>query len=215
MDFKPDSDNKCINKYCNDFNEHLVNIIRKHFKYKSKRVKSETLEKWITKDILNLMKMRDRAKSLMKTNPNLYDDYVHLKNATKTLIKRSKREFICKEIIECKGDSRKLWKILSPLVNAKKNRNKLNSKVETSLTADQLNTHFAREPKNLIQKKCLNCFSNDNETNFDLDLETPKFSIPLMTEESILRIINKLHFNKSTGSDGIPTRFIKTFKHPI
>jgi hypothetical protein len=162
MNFKPDSENKCINKYCNDFNEHLVNIIRKHFKYKSKRVKSQILEKWITKDILNLMKMRDRAKSLMK-----------------------------------------------------KNRNKLNSKVETSLTADQLNTYFAREPKNLIQKKYLNCISNENETNFDLDLETPKFSISLMTEESILRKINKLHFNKSTGSDGIPTRFIKTFKHPI
>jgi hypothetical protein len=42
--FKPGSQNDCLNKYCNDFNQNLINIINKHFEYK-KRVKSETLDK--------------------------------------------------------------------------------------------------------------------------------------------------------------------------
>jgi hypothetical protein len=35
--FKPDSQNDCLNEYCNDFNQHLINIniIHKHFKYKA------------------------------------------------------------------------------------------------------------------------------------------------------------------------------------
>jgi hypothetical protein len=40
---------------------------------------------------------------------------------------------------------------------------KLNSKVETTLTADQLNTYFARKPKNLIHNKHFNGFSDDYE----------------------------------------------------
>ncbi len=70
------------------------------------------------------MKTRDRAKGLLRRNPNLYDDYVLLRNATKALIRRRKRDFICKQIIECKVDCRKLCKVLSPLGNTKKNSNK-------------------------------------------------------------------------------------------
>jgi hypothetical protein len=36
-----------------------------------------------------------------------------------------------------------------------------------------------------------------------------------MTEDSILKIINKLQAKKSTGSDGISVRFIKTFKFAL
>jgi hypothetical protein len=127
------------------------------------------------------------------------------------LIRKRKREYICEQIIECNGDSRKLWNVLNPLIHSKryiKNREKENS---ANISADELNEYFVTEPKVIIEN---NYGPNDQSDETSVETEPTlghTFSIPLLTEENVIKIIYSFKIRKASGSDGISMRFIKKF----
>jgi len=85
-----------INKCCNDLNEFIVKTLHSHLPHKTCNFMVKSSEKWMTNDILQLMKQRDRAKALLKysCDPFLYNDYSHLRNSVNLLIRNRKSEFI-------------------------------------------------------------------------------------------------------------------------
>ncbi len=205
-----------INKCCNDLNEFIVKTLHSHLPHKTCNFLVKSSEKWMTNDILQLMKQRDRAKALLKysCDPFLYNDYSHLRNSVNLLIRNRKSEFIRQKIIECKGETNKLWKVLGSIVNTKKYIKHKTSEQTNTISANELNEFFISEPKRIVRN--LEIVSEElPEDNFTTNSENQTFSIPLITEENINKIIDESETHKSSGSDSIPMKFIKTFKFSL
>ena len=65
----------------------------------------------------------------------------------------------------------------------------------------------------------MNEFYGNSVSNIEL-CDSPqhydnKYSIPSISENSIIKIINNFSINKSKGSDGIPMRFLKLFEFSL
>lgn len=207
------NDKKDLNKSCNDFNQELHQIMNKELKIKSKRIKIQTKDNWISGDILLFMKNRDKAKRVLqksiKNNSNLLliEDnrkiYKDLRNKTRILIRKSKKNYNYNKISECE-DNRKLWKFLTKLVP-----NKNSSKYHLNqIDAQKLNDSFIDERDCLIRNEIFSIPDSYPE----IQLKTKEiFSIPEINEQNIRDITKKMSIKKATGSDGLSAKFIKTF----
>jgi hypothetical protein len=77
-----------------------------------------------------------------------------------------------------------------------------------------LNEFFISEPKRIVQN--LEIVSNElSVENLTTDSQIQTFSIPLIIEENISKMIDESETHKSSGSDSIPMKFIKTFKFSL
>jgi hypothetical protein len=65
-----------VNKCCNDLNEFILKTLHSHLPYKTCNFRVKSSQKWMTNDILQLMKQRDRAKACLKCTCDslLYND---------------------------------------------------------------------------------------------------------------------------------------------
>jgi hypothetical protein len=83
MSIEINSNNQDLNKTYNDFNTQLAFIINRFFPIKQKRVKFKTKEKWLTNDIMDLMKQKDYVKRSLNLNEGIFNfnDYSHLRNS--------------------------------------------------------------------------------------------------------------------------------------
>jgi hypothetical protein len=222
-EIKLEKDSNNVNKLCNDFTEKVSDIIKKFLPFKTCRVKFDKLDKWITPDIINLMGDRDKAKHCMiaAKKQNL-DSVVYFENLYKSLrnntvyaISKSKETFVHKKILECGRNSDNLWSFLKRTIPAmdSKSRNLVN----LNLTADDFNDYFTTELLILTQDL--------NPTNVSQYYElqvcdqqiivSDTFSIHLITEGEISKIINNFPAKKAVGSDGKPMRFLKLFKFSL
>ena len=103
---------ECV-EMCTDPNNALcllydcINLtLSSHAPLKEKRIKRDQQPNWFTNEIKSYIRDRDYHKQ----NGN-FDKYKILRNKTRTLIKRSKRDFFNKAIKENK-DSKFIWKTL-------------------------------------------------------------------------------------------------------
>ena len=76
-----------INEMVEVWNSLFLEIVNKHTPIKTYRVKRQYQPEWLTTDILECMKKRDRCKINGKT-----EEYRSLRNKVSTLIDKAKRE---------------------------------------------------------------------------------------------------------------------------
>ena len=131
-----------------------------------------------------------------------------MRNRTRILCRKSKKQFIFKKINETKSDSKKLWETLNSIISSK-TKNKSNY---IPLSAESLNNTFIDERDSMINQE----FEEQYDCYYDFHLKTDKlFSIPLISEENIRKIVSKQSVLKATGSDGISAKFVKLFLDPL
>ena len=196
------------------FNE-AVNI---HMPLKKKRIKYNTQPKWLTPDLLELMKSRDQKlkKAKRSNSPEDWLDLKRAKNKVTATIRSAKKKFFHKSFEENRANPKQLWSIIRQLSGKNKNANGVvfleeNGKHirDPAQIAEIFNNHFSDLAKNLT-----GCNINDFDpfVVYDLvrklDLNT-KLVFPEMTTEQTLKLIQAISSNKATGIDGLSARLLK------
>ena len=124
----------------------FTEVLDKHAPIKSHRIKRKYQPEWLTSEILDLIKERNRY----KLNGNM-DAYRTLRNKVSALIAISKKETYQSKIEEGKSDPRKIWKIFKEFgMNNKEcqNASKFSLKLDDQIITNEsdlseiFNNHF-------------------------------------------------------------------------
>ena len=200
----------------------LNEILNRHIPLKTKRVKRPNQPAWMTKEILDLLKTRDKLLKKAR-NTNEIEDwnlYTHSKCKIVKLIKKTKRNFFREKIDQNKGNPKGIWNALKNLSGTSKTRTQI-KELETGngtvcdekSIANELNSYFT----NILEQLGNDQLSDD--TAFDDSklrefissrLNTDRtFVIPEITPQQVTDIIGKISVNKATGHDGISAKVLK------
>ena len=179
-----------------NFNQQFCSLIDRLVMIRSRFVKSEILPEWFDKEVQSEIKIRENLKK-----QGQWDRYKTQRNYVTNLIKRKKRKCVEDVIKDSKpGDTRKLWTMLN--VNKKRD-----SHIETTLTPESLNSHFASIGNKLFRGSSgqydRSCFSMPNK-NVKTFISFPKF-----TPDKVIRYLSSVPDRKSAGTDGISVTMLK------
>ena len=185
--------------------DELTPIQSKNFKYRENY--------FITDEIKSIIKNKNKIYSKLQraikqnhSNVNeLQIQYKKHKNFCNHLIRDSKKNFYVNSIEENRNNSKKLWKILSKVIETKKSKKSTN---KLEIDVNLLNDHFIKSASELT-----NCFPQNVSQRHREKLST--FSINTMTEELVVKYVMQLKNNKSSGFDGITTKMLKMSIHAL
>ena len=198
--------------------ENVDDIVNINMPLIKKRVKYDTQPKWLTSELLELIKSRGRK--LMKAKcSNLSDDWMDFKgtkNKVTSDIRSAKRKFFHQSFTENGNNPKKLWSIIKHLSGRNTKSNGVafleeNDKHirDPSQMAEIFNDHFSNLAKHLIDNNT-NAFDPSILSNLECKLNlTTKIVFPEMTTQQILRLIKAFSINKATGIDGLSARLVK------
>ena len=191
----------------------FTEVLNKHAPIKNHRVKHKYQPDWLTPEILDLIKERNKYKLNGNTT-----DYKVLRNKVSELIKNAKKETYKSKIEEGKSDPRNIWKIFKEFgMNSKGSENKSNVSLklddkfvtnESELT-EIFNDYFVNIASTLKQPTIETDFEklhNYVSTKVPCDTE---FKIPLTNQAFIKTFLSNLNVNKSTGLDTIGPKILK------
>ena len=186
---------------------------------KQKRVRDYTKPKWLSPEILRLMKLRDRLLERARRS-NSQDDWLALKGAKNKIteaIRRAKNNFFYESFRESRGDSKKIWSALKDLTG-QKNHGGVSYLEETgsiqirdeTVMAEIFNEHFTGLAERLADKTVgqfdptvLKAFVDERK---DSDL---KIAFPPITPCQTQKLIKAIPSGKATGLDGVSARLLK------
>ena len=190
----------------------FTEILDKHAPIKNHRIKRKYQPEWLTSEILDLMKERNKQ----KLNGN-NDAYKALRNKVSALIDIAKKETYRNKIEEGKSDPRTIWKLFREfgLKYNDCNNSKFSLKSDDKIITNEadmagiFNNFFIniaiklKEPTLKADFEVLKNFVGNKVPN---DIE---FKIPLTNHAFIRQFLSKLNANKSTGLDNIGPRILK------
>jgi hypothetical protein len=184
---------------------------------KKKRVKHDTQPKWLTPELLELIKSRDQKLKKAKFS-NLQEDWQELKRAKNKVtaaIRLAKKKFFRQSFEENGNNPKKLWTIIRHLSGRNTNSSGVvfleeNDELirEPLQMAEIFNAHFSNLAKNLTDSN-INSYDPGTLINLvsKLDL-TSKMVFPEMTTQQTLELIQAISTNKATGIDGLSARLV-------
>ena len=191
----------------------FTEVLDKHATIKSHRIKRKYQLEWLTSEILDLIKERNRY----KLNGNM-DAYRILRNKVSASIAISKKETYQSKIEEGKSDPQTIWKIFKEFgMNNKEcqNASKFSLKLDDQIITNEsdlseiFNNYFIniasklKEPIVETDFEPLNIYVS-SKVPTDID-----FEIPLTNYTFIRHFLSNLNVKKSTGLDNIGPRILK------
>ena len=195
------------------WNTLFLETLNKHAPVKCHRIKKKYQPDWLTPEILDAMKERDKC----KINGNI-DEYKILRNRVSSLIERAKTETYQAKIEEGQSDPKSIWKIFKELGTNKKGSNdesnlniNLGDRVITddSDLTDVFNSYFVNVAANLKEPITPSNFEIlDNYVKSKLPINT-EFVNPPANEIFVNKFLSDLNANKSTGIDNIGPKILK------
>ena len=189
-----------------------LDIVNKHLPVKKHRVKNKHQPKWITPEIIEAIKIRDRYKSLNDTN-----QYKNWRNKVSKLIKKSKKEQYKNLINENSNKPSSVWKIFKELGATKQNskQNIISVKIDgkeiedSDAIANEFNKYFVTVASTLKDNEISEDYEplkNFCESKIPAD---ESFKIPDLTQDKVEKYLKNLDVSKATGSDNISARLLK------
>ncbi|MES9881523.1 MAG: reverse transcriptase family protein [Sedimenticola sp.] len=190
----------------------FLDIVNTHLPMKQHRVKRKQQPKWLTPDIIDAMKMRDKFKSL--NNDTQYKLY---RNKVIGLIKKSKKAQYTAIINENNNKPSSVWKLFKEVGASKRNTSStifaLNVDGKTIESPEEIANEFnkffvtiaskVKEPIKKSNFKKLNAFCNDR---IPQDI---CFNIPEITNTQVEKYLKAIDVSKATGLDDIGPRLLK------
>ena len=183
----------------------LTSVFEKHVPFIKKRIKQNPCPPWLTESIRQEMYLRDKLKK-----QKLYDQYKSQRNLVKSLIRRSKKEYM-DSLVKNKSDSASIWKAIKLLTNSTNN----NQKKQPNIDVNTFNNHFTNVSEKLKNKlpsdsgdlfSC--CLSKIDEFVNKSNISEP-FDIPYISLTDVSNYLKTLDAKKSTGLDGLHARLLK------
>ena len=159
---------------------------------------------WITKNVLNAIKKRDKLFRTAKSTGNPADcvKYNRKRNEVVSMLRECKQSFFNLQLND--ADAKTFWKTVRSL------------KQTSSSTIPTLHDGDKTARTSLDKANTLNiffCFNHtqpplcDNDQDFSLCPSECPDEFPC-TEDSVFQLLTKLDTSKSTGSDGISSRML-------
>ena len=126
--------------------------------------------------------------------------YISHRNFCSSLIRNAKKFYFSRIIEENKNDSKRLWNILSKIIEIKKS-----SKTKNSLDIEPniLNNHFIESVNQLTVN------FDVIEDNFEITELNSEMKIDFITEEEVIAYVSEMKTNKATGADNISVKMLK------
>ena len=189
----------------------------------SKHVKSLQLPPWMSTDILSTM--RERLTMNTKNGVIPWESYKAFRNKCTSDIRMAKRSYFTQQVLSCKNDSRKLWKVLNQAVNHN-SKNTIptyvrddNDKLLTDPTeiANAFNSYFSQVVGTINKGVVHNDPDFDTLQQFVAD-HLPsgcKFTIPPMSEDYHVKEIQELFCAKAKGVDSLNVRPIQIGRYEL
>ncbi len=195
-------------------------VVNKHAPLKTHRVKKTIQPDWLSSEILDCMKERDKC----KLNGN-YDAYKFLRNKVSSMIQASKKETYTRKIENGKDNPSTIWKIFKEygasqksretggILGVKSDTNELISNVDdmSNLFNDYF-VHVASKLKGPTRP------SNFEHLRNSVDSKIPNetfFEIPEVSEQFVRKFLSRLDDSKATGLDNIGPRLLKMSANTI
>ena len=197
----------------------------KHLPQKKKRFSryKHKLSPWITTEILNMIKFRDKLyKELKQTHPESIDHTrakINLNNYSKLLqknIRQAKKSYCQNQFQKYKFDSRKTWATINDILSRKKVKREFpeyftikNNRISNKqIIADEFNEFFTNiGPKlsNSIKSNCNLTYKSFLKRNI-----TTTFNFDIINEKIVREATNDLQSKSSCGHDNISTILLKS-----
>lgn len=192
----------------------FTDVIDKHVPLKQHRVKNINQPNWLTPEIIENIKTRDRYKSLGNS-----EQYKIWRNKVVNLIKKSKKAHYENLVEEGKNKPTTIWKIFSELGAGKQkseSSNLINSvkigntEVDEPIdVANVFNNFFVNVAVNLKEPAEPSNHEKLREFCSNKIPDDVVFDMPLLSHEKVMKFLQTLNVRKSTGTDEIGPRLLK------
>ena len=195
------------------WNKMFLEVVNKHAPLKSHRIKRKYQPDWLTPQILDCIKERDKCKISGRM-----DEYRLLRNRVSTMIDLAKKETYQTKVEEGKDDPRSIWKLFKQFGTTKKGTSKVNNfeiKINNNIISNDLdianvfNDYFVNIPSKLkepIQPSEFKLLQNFVDSKFNDDTN---FTIPFINYSFVSNYLANMDVTKATGLDGIGSRLLK------
>ena len=202
-----------IDSMINTWYSMFTEVVDKHAPVKTQRVKRNIQPDWLTSEILDSMRERDKCKK--SGNLELYKT---LRNKISSLIKESKEATYKSKIDAGKNDPKSIWKIFKEFgASSKKNNNdkilglNIDNEIVTdeSVLAETFNDYFVNIASELKEPMTKPDFAKLREFVSMKIPENVTFDLPDVDENFVFKFLSTLDVSKSTGLDGIGPRLLK------
>ena len=202
-----------VNKMLSVWNTMFLEIVNKHAPLKQHTVKKTRQPGWLTPEIIDIMKERDKCKI-----NDLIQQYKNLRNTVTLMIKTAKQEINNIKLDEGKDDPRSIWKLFREFGAGGKSGSTenilgVNSNDEfttnDSEVASIFNNFFANVATKVKEPYTVSDFQKVKEC---VDSKVPrdiKFSIPKISHSFVRKYLSNLDVSKATGLDCIGPRLLK------
>ncbi|MCG7869794.1 MAG: hypothetical protein JAY74_25915 [Candidatus Thiodiazotropha taylori] len=203
-----------VNEMIQVWNSLFLEVLNKHAPVVQHRVKRLRQPDWISPEILDNIKERNKHKINGKT-----DEYIYFRNKVSEMIKSAKKEMYKAKLEEGKDDPRSIWKLFRELGAGGKSDSKknifgltINNEFVSSDfdVANEFNQYFASVASQL--KEPIQ-FSNFEQIKSHVDSKVSSsisFSIPEINQSFVRKYLFNLDVTKSTGLDCIGPRVLNT-----
>ena len=179
---------------------------------------SDNKPKWLTNDIILLMRERDRC--LRKfTKSKLEQDKISMRkarNLSNLAVKKAKSEYIKEQLETYKNDPKKFWKHIASIIPNKKsivsqNFNNIHDDNNDIITQENLAKHvnYYFSDIGLKLDELIPRYQHVTHQQVDHDIDLPIDMFQSITEVDLLIEINKISIYKSSGIMNVPSYLLK------
>lgn len=165
---------------------------------------------WFTRELENLINERQKRIQLHRLYGFHTDNKLVkvLTNKITHLKRKCKRKYYKEKVEQYEGEPKKMWKILKEVTQTENKQNTTEPDFLDQKTANSFNSFFATIGSE-IQKR-LNVQTDNRKP-----IVSENFKFKEETEESIIKLIDRIRIDVAVGEDDISARLLKDAKYTV
>ena len=197
----------------------------------SKKQIKQNAKPWITKDILKLVKAKDKTyKQLIKEEDSNKKEYLmctykQQKNEITKLIRKSKKLHYNEYFVKNSTNVKKLWAGINQIINKRKNSSStpvcieidndgnVNTITDPKEIANAFNSHYTTVAEKILKKRKYK--GNKSYRDYLKNPNANSFMLKPTSPIEIEDIISNIDTSKGTGPNSVPQQIIKEIKKSI
>jgi hypothetical protein len=181
-----------VNDSCNAFMDIIANISFLSTKVKKPSTRYKKLKSWITINLIQLIRQRDKMSKTVKRNPHdiqLRNRYISFRNSLSKEIKSAKILYYREQILQSTGNPKKFWRVVNEVGGVKAKHNIFPIKYFSNVAG----SNGAREVANRFN----DFFSNVGSSLAQL---LPPTNAPPLVNDSVFGAGHEFRLEKVTDS---------------